>query len=96
MAKVNLEYDTNDKTLSTKMDGKDVTDVHEMNLYKVQHDKDGKHKYAAQLTMRKRDGEHDTTHVHHVMASEQDSGLTINFIDTTSPIHAAVAKYFGE
>lgn len=97
MAKVHLEYDTKDKSLNAKMDGKAMANVHRASFYSNGKDRDGKHRFSGEIAMHQHDKDEDVHHMQSVCASEKegDCGLTITFVRAETPLQSAVAKYFG-
>lgn len=68
MAKVNISYDTKDKSCSLSMDGigMDVEDVRGLSMYK-----NSEGKWSMSVGSYKLDKENDVVHYHDLMASEK-------------------------
>src|SRR5580704_6396165 len=72
MAKVNVEYDTNEKTAACHIDGKPVENFHSLSLSKRYKDKpDDPDTFYLDLHQAEKNDEHDMVTHHHTMASER-------------------------
>jgi hypothetical protein len=94
MAKIHTEYDTNEKSLKTHIDGKAVPNVVGVRHYKYGTDKDGKDQYGIEVTSHEKNEEHDMGVHHHVYASTQDGTELVK--TTTQPAKAEkdIQKFF--
>ena len=67
MAKITMEFDTKDKTLSVKIDGKEIENISSMSAYEVYSDKG---KFMFDVTSRTPSEDGDMVTMTHIMASE--------------------------
>ena len=84
MAKVTVEYDTNDKSLEVTMDGEKLENVDNISfnckqsLYDYNHDHDDEEddEYTMMICMNEKDEEHDYRHVTHIHAAEAQEAIS--------------------
>jgi hypothetical protein len=70
MAKVNVEFDTVEKTISVKLDGKQVPDVVGVNLQKSYYSEANEDAFSCSIVSMTKDEDNDTRTYTQVMAKE--------------------------
>ncbi len=93
MAKINLEFDTETKDLSVKIDGVDVPNVISVELYPGSLDGYDVDEYRCSITTQMMDEEKDINTFTRMSASAK--GFTFNVRPTVEKIKADIKKYFG-
>lgn len=80
MAKININFDTKDKTIGCEMDGKPVDNVHEVAIYKG-YDSEG---FSMRISQMMKDDENDMKYVQHIMAKNSNEGYLQSEINCKS------------
>ena len=94
MAKVNIEYDTVEKTASVKMDDKDVANCTDVSLGRYKNDK-GKDEWHVSLGCEYHDTDNDMRSRHYMYASKNKPNLPVHEASELTDL-VKIKKSIGE
>ena len=105
MAKISIEFDTNEKSLSVTMDGEKLDNVEEVSICNAGYDRDGDgdeddKDYHFQIFMLEGDDEHDLRRISKIVAGEsKEEGEPTKFaglkkVAVGTRVERDIAKFF--